>query len=80
MRVVKIITDFLTNSKNQYKRIIIFKDPILEVYKILNDDGSIIECEVKDSVNECIKKENMMLYFTRSGEAHNSCFPFSFVS
>jgi len=56
MRVVKIITDFLINYKNQYKRIVIFKDPILEVYKILNEDGSIIECEVKDSVNECIKK------------------------
>jgi len=60
---VKVITDFLINYKDQYDRIVIFKDPILEVYKILKEDGSIVECEVKDSINECIKKENMMPYF-----------------
>jgi len=62
---VRIISDFLTNYKDHYKKMIMFKDYILEVYKIMDENGKITECKIKDSLSECIKEENPVpLYFT----------------
>lgn len=52
---VKIIMDFLVNHKHEHKNLIVYKDSLKQVYRILDEKGRISECKTDTSISECVK-------------------------
>jgi len=60
---VDIVLDFLANYSRRFHSIVIYTDSLNEAYKILYEDGSIVECDSKDSLFESVGKTKIALPF-----------------
>ena len=49
----RIIYDFLEKHSSEYDRIIVYKETVQDFYRIVDDSGNVVTCEVKDSISEC---------------------------
>jgi len=49
---VEIINDFLSNHSLEFRKIIVYNDETRGVYKIIDDVGNIIECEIENAISE----------------------------
>lgn len=50
---VDFIVDFLVNHSHAYGSIVICADELQGLYRILYEDGNIMECEIGHSISEC---------------------------
>lgn len=50
---VRIIYDFLAKHSGKYKRLVVYKEAVQDLYKVIDDVGNVLECEIKNSVTEC---------------------------
>jgi len=51
---VGIITDFLTNYAEDYAKIAVLRDEVRGLYKVMDEEGHIIECKLEQSIVECL--------------------------
>ena len=51
---VDFIADFLANYSDTYSSIVVYADELQGLYRILYEDGNIIDCEMGHSISECI--------------------------
>ena len=58
-----IILDFLANYSRRFHSIVIYTDSLNEAYRVLYEDGSIAECDSKDSLFESVGKTKITLPF-----------------
>jgi len=54
---VEIILDFLINHKQRYESIVVFRDEIKDIYRVMDEEGYIKECELSDSFYDCVDIE-----------------------
>lgn len=52
---VKIIKDFIANRTQEYENIVVFYNELKDSYKIIVNKGTIIDCNIKNSIFECIE-------------------------
>jgi len=55
---VKIIKDFLENYSEEYRKIILFHDEILEQYTLIDGSGNIYEGRIERSISEILLPSN----------------------
>ena len=60
---VDIVSDFLANHSRQYNSIVIYQDSLYEKYRILFEDGNLVECDDKTSAFETIGNTKITLPF-----------------
>jgi len=60
---VDFIVDFLANHSYAYSSIVIYAVGLKELYSVLHEDGSIIDCEIERSISECIGEPVTTLSF-----------------
>ena len=60
---VDFIVDFLANHSHAYSSIVIYVDELQGLYRILHEDGNIVECEIGHSTSECIGEPITTLSF-----------------
>jgi cytochrome c biogenesis protein CcdA len=53
---VEIIIDFLTNHMENFTKIVVYRDELRGLYKIMDENGEIIECNINISISECVGK------------------------
>ncbi len=51
---VEIIADFLANHAGEHERIVVFKDDLHGNYRVMDEEGHVIECDMKTSITECL--------------------------
>lgn len=49
----KIIVDFLVNHTSEYNTLVIFRDELKDLYRIMDEYGHIRECNIQNSISEC---------------------------
>jgi cytochrome c biogenesis protein CcdA len=57
----EIIVDFIANHIGGYERLVVFRDELQGKYKLINERGEIIECNLEESVSECSEEDSSRL-------------------
>lgn len=50
---VRIIYDFLAKHSEKYGKLVVYKEAVQDLYKVVDDVGNVLECEIENSVAEC---------------------------
>lgn len=51
-----IILDFLVNHTQEYNSIVVSRDELKGLYKVMDEKGQIKDCEIEGSISECVGK------------------------
>lgn len=51
----RIIYDFLEKHSSEYDRVIVYKEAVQDSYRIVDDSGETVTCEIKESISECLQ-------------------------
>jgi len=55
----QIISDFLTHHKQKYEKIVVVRDPLRNLYNVI-ENGNLKECEIYSSISDCVAKPKNM--------------------
>jgi len=63
---VEFITEFMTTYSERYQRFVIYRDIVRELYVVMDDAGHIKECNIQNSISECIGDQDLSSSTTES--------------
>ncbi len=53
---IDIISDFVKEHKSDYNSFVLYRDSSRNIYKLMDDGGEIRDCEIINSIEECLPK------------------------
>lgn len=57
---VEIVTNFVANRLEDYDKIVVYRDELRGLYRLMNEKGEITECKIERSIAECVGESSVV--------------------